>query len=339
VCVATKNMRAIVARVEDARKSAVMAGIVPDSRHLGTGGYHVCLVHLRSHGKLGDYSSSRILDKTPKVTTAGAGYSCACDIGMSRADMIRTYAAVRKVWLDKTDPRRRFINAINCWKGSGDATRFNFQEGTSEYASPDHKTHIHIDQPRYYVDDHACGASLSAKAARAAASVVIGESKAAWLAREDPPKPAPGPKPAPATWKVAPGDTLFKIAAERKVTVAQLQAWNNLGKGTTIYPGQYIRLTAPPPKPAPAPKVTIPAWPVGSASYFKPKANPLHYVCVEQWQEAMKRHGWTITADGYLGPKSGTVVLAFQRAEGLKVTGVLDKATFVRAFTTTARGK
>lgn len=342
MCVATKTMRAIVARVEDARKSAVMAGIVPDQRHLGTGGYHVCLVHLRAHGKLGDYSSSRTLDKTPKVTSDGTGYSCACDIGMSKADMIRTYAAVRKVWADHSDPRRQFINAINCWKGSGDATRFNFQTNTSEFATPDHKTHVHADQPRYYVDEGACGANLAAKAGRAVASVIIGESRATWEAREEAhPAPAPGkPTPAPAVWHVAAGDTLFKIAQARKVTVAQLQAWNNLGKGTTIYPGQTIRLTAPPPKPAPpAPAVHVPAWPVGSASFFRPNAHPQHYVCVDQWQTVMHAHGWTITADGYLGPKSGAVLLAFQRAEGLKVTGVLDLATFTRAFTTKNRGR
>lgn len=342
MCMATQNMRAVVARVEDVRKSAVMAGIVPDQRHLGSGGYHVCLVHLRAHGKLGDYSSSRPLDKTPKVSTTGAGYACACDIGMSRADMIRTYAAVRKVWLDHSDPRRKYINAINCWKGTGDATRFNFQTNTSEYASPDHKTHVHGDAPRFYVDEHACGASEAAKASRAMASVIIGESRATWEGREEPaPKPAPGkPTPAPTVWHVQSGDTLFKIATARKVTVAQLQAWNGLGSSTTIYPGQTIRLTAPAPAPKPpAPKVVVPAWPVAAKAYFRPRDGAPHYNTVAKWQDAMHKHGWAITVDGYLGPKSGVALVAFQRAEGLKVTRVLDKATFTRAFTTSNRSK
>lgn len=336
MCMAPTQLRGVVARVEDVRKSAVMAGIVPDQRHLGNGGYHVCLVHLKAHGKLGDYSSSRKLDKQPAVTSAGAGCSCAYDIGMSKADMIRTHTAVRKVWLDKSDPRRRWINAINCWDGSGNATRYNFQENTAGYASPDHKTHVHGDVPRAYIDpkhpEHD-------KAARAHASVLIGESRAAWTAREEP-KPAVKAA-APAVWPVKSGDSLSKIAAARKVTVAQLQAWNNLGKSTTIYPGQSLRTVAPA-KPAvkPRPKaVVVPKWPVGAASYFRPNAHPLKYVVVDQWQTVMKAHGWTITADGYLGPKSGTVLAAFQAAEGLKVTKVLDLATFTRAFTTTKRGK
>lgn len=338
MCMAPKQLRGVVARVEDVRKSAVMAGIVPDKRHLGNGGYHVCLVHLKAHGNLGDYSSRRALDKQPKVGAAGVGCSCAYDIGMARADMIRTHGAVRKVWLDKGDPRRRFINAINCWDGSGSPVRYNFQLNTSERASADHRTHVHGDVPRAYMDpkhpEHD-------KAARAHASVLIGESRAAWTAREEP-KPAgavtvkPGP---PATWPVKAGDTLSKIAGARKVTVAQLQAWNNLGKSTTIYPGQTLRTVAPvKPKPKP-PAVVVPKWPVGSASYFKPKAGAQAYATVGKWQAAMKAHGWTITVDDYLGPKSGAVLVAFQRAEGLKVTRVLDKATFSRAFTTAKRGK
>lgn len=336
MCMAPKPLRGVVDRVEDVRKSAVMAGIVPDPRHLSSGGYHVCLVHLKAHGNLGDYSSSRPLDKQPKVTKGGTGYSCAYDIGMSKADMIRTHTAVRKVWLDKTDPRRRFINAINCWDGSGDAVRLNFQQNTAGFATADHKTHVHGDIPRAYADP---AHPEHEKAARAHASVLIGESRAAWTAREEP-KPAVKAA-APAVWPVKSGDTLSKIAAARKVSVAQLQAWNNLGKSTTIFPGQSLRTVAPA-KPAvkPRPKaVVVPKWPVGAASYFRPNAHPLKYVVVDQWQTVMKAHGWTITADGYLGPKSGTVLAAFQAAEGLKVTKVLDLATFTRAFTTTKRGK
>lgn len=339
MCQAPKQLRGVVARVEDVRRSAVMAGIVPDARHYKTGGYHVCLFHLRTHGKLGDYSSSRTLDTPPKVSKAGEGYSCAYDIGMSRADMIRTHGAVRKVWLDRADPRRRFINAINCWDGAGDATRYNFQQNTAGFATPDHKTHVHGDAPRCYMDpahkDHE-------KAARAHASVLIGESRAAWTAREEPrPVGAVTVKPSavPKTWTVKAGDTLSKVAAGRKATVAQLQAWNNLGSSTTIHAGQVLRTVAPPkvtPKP---PTVAVPAWPVGPADYFRPKADPTAYKTVGRWQAAMKAHGWTIGVDDRLGPKSGAVLVAFQRAEGLKVTGVLDKATFARAFTTTKRGR
>jgi LysM repeat protein len=337
MCQAPKQLRGVVDRVEDVRRSAVMAGIVPDKRHLKSGGYHVCLYHLRTHGRLGDYSSVRTLDRPPKVSKAGEGYSCAYDIGMSKADMIRTHGAVRKVWLDRSDPRRKYVNAINCWDGSGNAVRYNFQQNTSGYATPDHKTHVHGDAPRVYMDP---AHKEHQKAARAHASILIGESRAAWEAREEPKKATtPKPKAAPTTWPVKAGDTLSKIAGARKVSVAQLQAWNNLGRSTTIYVGQTLRTVAPAPKPKPKPKAVVPAWPVAADAFFRPRKDPPAYKTVGRWQAAMKAHGWTITVDDYLGPKSGAVLLAFQRAEGLKVTGVLDKATFVRAFTTTKRGR
>jgi len=335
MCRATTQTRAVVAGVEKKRPSAVMAGIVPDKRHLKNGGYHVCLIHLAANGRLGDYSSSRTLDKRPKVTNGGADNSCAYDIGMSKADMIKTYAAVRKVHGDKGDPRRRFINAINCWSGKGDAKRFNFQTGTVEYATPDHKTHVHGDTPRAYVDASRSKADAD-KAARAHISVLTGESKAAWLAREEPSpattKPAQPVK--PTTWAIRAGDTLGKISEKTGVSIANLQRWNSMGTSTVIYAGKTLRLVPPP-----APPVVVPRWPVGSASYFKPKADPQRYDTVARWQKAMHDHGWTIVADGYLGPKSGAVLVAFQRAEGLKVTKVLDLATFTRAFTTKKRGK
>lgn len=340
MCMATPQLRLVVTIVKAGRKSAVFSGIVPDQRHLGSGGYHVCLVHLASHKKLGDYSSTRPLDKTPKVTAAGKGYSCACDISMSPADMKRSYASVKKVYGDRSDPRRRWVNAINCWSGSGDAKRFNFQQNTVGYASPDHKSHVHADLPRAYVDQARSKADAD-KAARAAASIIVGESKASWIAREETPAVKPAGKAKAIVHTVVAGDTLYAIAKAAGITVATLQAWNGL-KTADIFPRQVLRLTAPPakPKPAPArPPVKVPTWPVGARSFFRPRAGAPHYATVDLWQAAMRAHGWTITADGFLGPKSGIVLVAFQRAEGLKVTKVLDKPTFIRAFTTAKRGK
>lgn len=328
MCMAPTQLRTVVARVEDVRKSAVMAGIVPDRRHLRNGGFHVCLVHLRMYGNFGDYSSVRALDRPPKVSKAGEGYSCAYDIGMSRADMIKTTVSVKRVHGDKSDPRRRFINAINCWDGSGDPQRFNFQSGTVTRATRDHTTHVHGDVPRCFMDpEH----PEHTKAARAHISVLTGESKAAWIAREE---PKPVTRVPAVTWPIKAGDTLGAVSKATGVSVPNLQKWNGLGTGTVIYAGKTLRLTAPP-----APPVVVPRWPVAASAYFRPRENPPAYKTVRRWQEAMRGHGWSITPDGYLGPRSGRVLVAFQGAEGLKVTGVLDKSTFVRAFTTKKRGK
>lgn len=329
MCMAPIQLRTVVARVEDVRKSAVMAGIVPDRRHLDSGGYHVCIAHLRAYRNFGDYSSSRELDRPPRVSKAGEGYSCAYDIGMSKPDMIKTHAAVKRVHGDKTDPRRKFVNAINVWDGSGDAQRFNFATGKVGYANASHKTHVHGDTPRCYMDP---AHPEHAKAARAHISILTGESRAAWEAREEPKPAVKAPK--PTTWAIKPGNTLAGIARSTKVSVANLQKWNGLGSSTVIYAGKTLRLTAPP-----APPVVVPKWPVAAAAYFRPRENPPAYKTVGRWQKAMRDHGWSISVDDYLGPKSGRVLVAFQRAEGLKVTGVLDRPTFVRAFTTKKRGK
>lgn len=337
MCQAPQALRGVVSRVEDVRRSAVMAGIVPDQRHLQGGGYHVCLSHLRLHDRFGDYSSSRTLDRPPKVSKVGEGYCCAYDIGMARADMIRTHGSVRAVWLDRSDPRRRFVNAINCWDGAGDATRYNFQLNTQGWATPDHRTHVHGDAPRCYMDP---GHPEHEKAARAHASILIGESRAAWVAREEPAGRGQS-KPAGGSWLVKAGDTLSEIAAARKVTVGQVQAWNNLGKSTTIFPGQNLRTVAPA-KPVAKPAVVkAPVWPaaLSASDYFRPREGAPRYVTVEKWQARMKVLGWVITVDGRLGPKSGAVLVAFQRAEGLRVTKVLDRATFLRAWSTKKRAR
>jgi hypothetical protein len=154
--------------------SAVLSGLAPDPRHLDNGGFHCSLEDLRAHGNGGDYSDSRPNDRgfNPK-------YGAAFDVSLAAKDMIRAYGRVRTVWADHSDPRRVYVNAINCWDGSGAATRFDFDAGIAKYASPDHVWHVHGEIHRRFVRDP--------KAARAMVSMFAGESKAAWLASHTPP--------------------------------------------------------------------------------------------------------------------------------------------------------
>ncbi len=250
MCKVSAPMRAIVKGVEKEYKSAVFAGIVPDRRHLRSGGYHCCLVHLWQYGNADDYSNRRKLDNSTAFTKQGREYSCAYDISLSRADMKRVHGRVRKVYLDRQDPRRKYINAINCWDGSGDAVRYDFQANTAGFASDDHKSHVHGDVPRAYVDVHR-DLKQAEKAARAHLSVLTGESEAAWVAREEPKAPAPAKpsgrdqaRPVPPTHRVKAGDTLWAIAQRYKLSVPQLKAWNALSSDT-IGVGKILRLTAP----------------------------------------------------------------------------------------------
>lgn len=165
-------------------KSAVLSGIVPDRRHLGNGGYHCSIEDLRAYGNARDYSNTRADDKNLNVR-----YGAAFDVTMNKADMIRVYRRVHAVWRDKTDPRRKYVNCLNVWDGSGDAVRLDFFTGQAKYASPDHKWHVHGEFRRRWVNDP--------KAARAIASMFKGESKATWNAREEGAKAAPPVKTAP----------------------------------------------------------------------------------------------------------------------------------------------
>lgn len=154
--------------------SAVLSGIVPDGRHLDSGGYHCSVEDLKRFGNGGDYSNVRVDDKNFNIK-----YGAAFDVTMSTADMKKVYNRVCRVWKDQSDPRRKYINAINCWDGSGDAVRLDFKANKAKFASADHKWHVHGDMPRRYL--------LDAKAARAWISVFAGEGKATWLAREESP--------------------------------------------------------------------------------------------------------------------------------------------------------
>ncbi|MEO8251273.1 MAG: LysM peptidoglycan-binding domain-containing protein [Chloroflexota bacterium] len=81
------------------------------------------------------------------------------------------------------------------------------------------------------------------------------------------------------------GDTLSEIALAHGLTVAQLQALNNISDPNRIYPGQRLRLSATPPAP-PAPS--------------QPAAKPTAVVHVVQSGEHLtgiaRRYGSTITA-------------------------------------------
>lgn len=154
-------------------KSAVLSGLAPDPRHLENGGFHCSIDDLIAHGNGNDYSNTRADDKgyNPK-------YGAAFDVSFSKADMVKGYGRVHAIWADKSDPRRKYLNAVNGWDGSGDAIRLDFDAGVAKYASEDHKWHNHGEVHRRYVRDM--------KAMRAVVSIYRGESKATWITREEP---------------------------------------------------------------------------------------------------------------------------------------------------------
>lgn len=206
--VAAPHTRAAAAAMVRGIPGAVLSGIVPDEDHLDTGGYHVSIDDLRRYGNQGDYSNTRTLDKSPPVTAAGRRNACAVDVSLPKAQMIKVYGNVERVWKNRAnDTRAKYVNAINVWDGvaSHDPVRFNFQTGTKTRANRTHTWHFHADWVRLFVD---LGYSREAaeRAARAMVSVILGQSHDAWQRQEQlgpyapkPPKPAPvPPKPTPA---------------------------------------------------------------------------------------------------------------------------------------------
>ena len=99
------------------------------------------------------------------------------------------------------------------------------------------------------------------------------------------PEPAPAAAPAeaaasaPATdaagpgYDVVAGDTLWSIAHQHGITLAELYAANGLSPDSIIYPGQTLRFSAPAPAPAPAaaPAASDPAPQPAADAYTAPQ--------------------------------------------------------------------
>lgn len=140
--------------------SAVISGIVGDLAHRLRGGFHIS----RQDQPTTNFSVVRPDDRPGNGPDDAAA---AIDMTMSTADMKTCTARLVKMWTNKADPRRKYINAFNGWLGSGDAQRWDVYANTKSYASPDHKWHVHLELRRKYV--------ASATAAKAVLSVLKGE--------------------------------------------------------------------------------------------------------------------------------------------------------------------
>lgn len=181
------------ARWDKAMPSAVFAGIVGDAAHAARGGYHISI---EDQVDRNNYSVVRPDDKAPPGTWP-RNLASAVDMSMSRTDMITTYNRVKAVWENANDPRHKYFNAVNVFDGIGDAERLDFVSGSRSYASPDHKTHTHLEFRRRYVTDP--------KAYDAAFSMVSGETLPAYTKRTGAtvPKPPAGHQPGTRTLQLA----------------------------------------------------------------------------------------------------------------------------------------
>jgi putative peptidoglycan binding protein len=81
------------------------------------------------------------------------------------------------------------------------------------------------------------------------------------------------------------------------------------------------------PNPTPAPSSA--AWP---GTVFRVKTPMMHSDDIRTWQARMAERGWRITVDGWYGPASRAVCLAFQAEKGLTQDGEVGKNTWTAAW-------
>jgi hypothetical protein len=169
------QIRYVANAMDNCHSSAVNSGIVPDNAHKESGGYHCSIDDLYAYGNGDDYSNTRPTDRghNPK-------YGAGIDTSMNDAGMILIHSRIMAVYNDKSDPRRKYFNAVNCWDGSGDAVRVDFIANKIGYASSDHKWHVHDETCRCYL--------LDWEMAYAKESVYSGQTKAQWLGSREMPE-------------------------------------------------------------------------------------------------------------------------------------------------------
>lgn len=114
--------------------------------------------------------------------------------------------------------------------------------------------------------------------------------------------------------------------------------WNLPLLGTTAPP-------VSPPTPTP-PVGSAPPFPLPIGYYYGPLEGPRQSISgrhrtdadawragLRTWQQRMRDRGWSITPDGYYGPQTRSVAVAFQREKGLVADGLIGPATWSAAWT------
>ncbi len=148
--------------------TAVPSGIVGDAAHALRGGYHISIEDQPSS----NYSVIRLDDKAPPGTWSREA-SAAVDMSLALPDMKTVDSRVDLLFMSRLDPRRVFLNAVNCWDGNDSPGRFDMVSNTISTASDDHKWHVHLEFRRRYAND--------LNAMSAVLSVLKGETPKQWL--------------------------------------------------------------------------------------------------------------------------------------------------------------
>lgn len=192
--VAPAALRRLAEGWERLYPSAVCSGICGDRAHQQRGGFHIG----RRFQSKSNYSVIRPDDRPGNGPDDAAA---AVDMSMNRRDMVLCNKRIKAVFDNPGDPRRKYINAVNAWSGSGDAVRYDMVARTRSRATPDHKSHVHGETRRRWVNSQTMVAAWL--------SMLAGDSVAVYLRQVGVPaaKPAagkPGGKAVPAKLPAVP---------------------------------------------------------------------------------------------------------------------------------------
>lgn len=171
-------------------------------------GYH----NYRNALPKGDYSVEHAADKLGPGNISGA-----IDLTLPAAEMKLYSGRLLKSGRDMNDPRgnylREFYGTVNGYQVTG----WDFQAVTYSSSDSSHLWHIHVSVLRKYADDP--------RAYDALYSILVGESVAAYKLRTGITKVVNKVLPKKYVKAVA-GDTLTKIAARNKLSLAKLLSLN-----------------------------------------------------------------------------------------------------------------
>jgi lysozyme len=122
------------------------------------------------------------------------------------------------------------------------------------------------------------------------------------------------------------GDIFSRLVENKTIRTAELKTLKAEDDSSTIaLHGQAIDVELRPDGP-------INPLPPNHLLIYKPGI-PLKFdKAVEQWQQEMRDDGWKIAADGFYGPKSKKVCIAFQKKEGLAADGIVGPKTWNASF-------
>ncbi len=124
--------------IEKLWPSAVFSGIVSDEAHKKRATKHSSI----EDNPRGSWPVTGKKDAAPPGTWSRR-HAVALDISLSRSEQNKIHNHHKKIFHDKSDPRRAYLAAFNGWDGQGSPGRYNLVTGQISVTDNSHKSHEH----------------------------------------------------------------------------------------------------------------------------------------------------------------------------------------------------